>query len=444
MTACAVVVPGIMGCVMKLGNEIVWPGSVLNTFVTKYAKMDELLDPRTRPTDVIRSVFVFSQYATLLDDLERCGFHEQAQPPTLFVCAYDWRQANEKSAVTLADLLDKIDDLHGGQAEVYLIAHSMGGLVSRYYLESGKFSERPGFVRVKQLITLGTPHRGAPKALSAVLGMEREAFLDGAQVKRLASDTRYPSAYQLLPHKGEPFAWNADAARRYAPENVYAADWVKKLGLVQANLDAAMAFHAVLAAGKPPVPYFCFVGTQQATISLVQLLAAATQPLTPVEPEDSGDGTVPSWSAALPGVQGRQVGGKHGTLYKNGDLRQILGVLIGAPGVLAGEAERVEVAVRNLVAEPEESVHAVLSFPSRTEIIGELRIERPTLGPAGAVVSWAQVGPSLPITYRGLASERLGVVFDAPALRGAYRVAYYPEGAAEPAGSDELFVQSGT
>ncbi len=277
-----------------------------------------------------------------------------------------------------------------------------------------------------------------------VLGMEREAFLDGAQVKQLASDTRYPSAYQLLPRKGEPFAWNADAAKRFVPESVYDPAWVQKLGLVQANLDAAQSFHAVLAAGKPPVPYFCFVGTQQSTISLVRLLAAAAQPLLPVEPEDSGDGTVPSWSAALPGVQALQVGGKHGTLYKNGDLRQTLAVLLGAPGVLAGEALRVEVAVRNLVAEPEERVRAVLSFPSLTEIGGELRIERPTLDATGAVSAWTQVGQALPITYKGLASERLGVVFDAPAVRGAYRVAYYPQGEAEPAGSDELFVQSGS
>src|SRR3712207_7538424 len=52
---------------------------------------------------------------------------------------------------------------HHGDAEVSLVAHSMGGLISRYYLESGRFNDRPGFRAVRRLITMGTPHRGADR-----------------------------------------------------------------------------------------------------------------------------------------------------------------------------------------------------------------------------------------------------------------------------------------
>ena len=54
MTPCVVVVPGTLGSVMELNGEVVWPGSVLQAFITRYDKMDELLDPNTKPTDVIR------------------------------------------------------------------------------------------------------------------------------------------------------------------------------------------------------------------------------------------------------------------------------------------------------------------------------------------------------------------------------------------------------
>ena len=53
----------------------------------------------------------------------------------------------------------------------------MGGLVSRYYLESGRFLDRPAFRCIRRLIMLATPHRGAAISLPLVLGEERCLFL---------------------------------------------------------------------------------------------------------------------------------------------------------------------------------------------------------------------------------------------------------------------------
>jgi pimeloyl-ACP methyl ester carboxylesterase len=443
MTPCVVFVPGTIGSVMKLNDEVVWPGSVLNAFITRYDKMDKLLDPATRPTDIIRKVFVFAQYQDLFEDLERIGFREAGATPTLFACPYDWRGRNEDAAKTLADVLDKAAALHP-DAEVTLIGHSNGGLVSRYYLESGKFTARAGFSRVKRLITLGTPHLGATKALPVVLGMERQAFLAPDQVKLLADDPRYPAGYQLLPHEGQPFAWNADVNTRFAPVNIYDPAVANKLGLSLQNLAAAKAFQQALDATRSPVPYFCFVGTRQTTMSLCRInLAAASLESKVVrdESEDSGDGTVPTWSAGLHRTQALPVGGEHGTIYKNNELRRTLGTLLGKSGLLAPtRPDEVEVSLREKVIEPEKVMHASLAFLPRPALDGELRFARAVEDAQGT--TFTPVGAPMRVSYRGLAHEKLGVVFKSPSLRGAYRASFFIDGNANAAGMDEFFVQS--
>src|SRR5262252_3221560 len=125
----AILVPGIMGSQLELKGEVIWPGSILN-LIGSYKKMGELMDPNLEATDVIRSFSISEQYQGLIDDLGKCGFRETDQPPTLFVCPYDWRRDNALSANTLADLVDKAVAAHGGagQCEISLIAHRMGGL----------------------------------------------------------------------------------------------------------------------------------------------------------------------------------------------------------------------------------------------------------------------------------------------------------------------------
>lgn len=436
-TPCVAVVPGIMGSRLKLHGELIWPGTVLNAIVTRYDKLDALRDPAVVPDGLIEKVFVFAQYENLLEDLERLGF---VRGDTLLACAYDWRKSNQDSAGTLARILDDAATRHP-DAEITIIAHSMGGLVARYYLESGRFTG-PAFARVKRLISLGVPHFGAPKALGAVLGLEQMAFLQPDQVQTLAADPRYPSAYELLPHLGQPFAWNLDPAQLYQPIDVWNPAVARVLGLVPANMEAAQAFHRALDHGKAPVPYFCFVGTRQNTIALVHLNLSATSvenKVRRIEPEDSGDGTVPTWSAGLPRVQALPVGGEHGTIFKNRELKQTLGALLGKPGVLAPPDPRVvEVAIRDKVVAPGAVVHGSMAFTSRTALEGELRVERASADGQ----TWSPSGPALPVRYAGISAENIGFVFDAPDLRGAYRVRFFLKGSTQPAGEDHFFVQS--
>ncbi|MCL4557109.1 MAG: alpha/beta fold hydrolase [Deltaproteobacteria bacterium] len=84
----------------------------------------------------------------------------------------------------VADKVDEVD-ARTGEKEVYLIGHSMGGLVARYYGTSQR-----GRGRVKGLITIASPHRGTRIAALGIGKNAKEmvpgsAFLSGLDAKPL-------------------------------------------------------------------------------------------------------------------------------------------------------------------------------------------------------------------------------------------------------------------
>lgn len=76
----------------------------------------------------------------------------------LFTLPYNWRKSNVETAVLLKEKIDEVKVICGCD-KVDLVAHSMGGLVARQYIQSPEYDQD-----VDQLIFLGTPHLGAPKA----------------------------------------------------------------------------------------------------------------------------------------------------------------------------------------------------------------------------------------------------------------------------------------
>lgn len=446
MAHAAIVIPGIMGSVLELRGEVIWPGSPLDLYLP-YNKMSKLMDANLVATDLIRNVSISEQYQKLIDDLSKCNFREDDNPKTLYVCPYDWRKDNALAAQKLADLIDQVTQ--NGAAEISLIAHSMGGLISRYYLESGEFDGRPGFSSIRRLLTLGTPHRGSPLALSAAIGKEKRLFLNADQVQLLVNDSRYPALYQLLPPRSEPFAWNEDQKAEFGKVDVYDADIAKALGLSADNLQSAQAFHSKLDINRrpkfrgDPIRYFFFVGTRQTTISSVNVLqiGPGQYQVRKTELEDAGDGTVPIWSAGITGIQGQPVGGEHGTIYRNDVLRRTMATLLGAKGVLAAAPMQVEVALRERVVHPADIVHAALTFGAGVDkLAGKLVIQLAEVDAAGTA-KYSKPVSLYPISYSGLNAEKLNVIFSAPGYPGIYRVAYIPDGYQDPAGSDELIVQ---
>lgn len=76
----------------------------------------------------------------------------------LFTFPYNWRKSNIETAVLLKQKIDEVKVICACD-KVDLVAHSMGGLVARQYIQSDAYEQD-----VDQLIFLGTPHLGAPKA----------------------------------------------------------------------------------------------------------------------------------------------------------------------------------------------------------------------------------------------------------------------------------------
>ncbi|MFJ7334376.1 esterase/lipase family protein [Streptomyces sp. NPDC101116] len=81
---------------------------------------------------------------------------------------YDFRLGVADAARTLdAQLRQRLEhhwpDERDREARVVIVAHSMGGLVARYWV-----AELGGAPWCRGIITLGTPHRGAPKALAVL------------------------------------------------------------------------------------------------------------------------------------------------------------------------------------------------------------------------------------------------------------------------------------
>lgn len=444
MTEAVILVPGIMGSVLKDGNEVIWPGSPLE-LVFPYSHMKELLSPSLVATDVIRNVSISSQYADLIESLEACGFNENIPIPTLRVFPYDWRKDNALAAKGLADCIDQMAAQLEGDSEINLVAHSMGGLVSRCYLESGDYNARPGFLHVKRLITVGTPHRGSPIALSAALGQEKRLFLNAEQVQAVANNLNFPSLYQLLPPRGEPFAWDRTLAARFNPVDVFDSAVAAQLELVSENLDSATQFHAKLNLNRRPqhVRYFFFAGTRQTTTSSVQVTLSpnGTARMAKIEREDSGDGTVPIWSGSQSGIQMEPVGGEHGELYKNGNLKRILGALLGQPGVMLAAGTVPEVTVRHKVVNPLDAVQATIDFPQgTTEIRGSINLRR-VVSTDGVEHSDAPVSSTYPVTYTGPQIDHLAILIDAPQYAGVYELSYVSSESGAGIAKTELFVQ---
>lgn len=112
----------------------------------------------------------------------------------LYHFPYDWRRDNRSSAKILKKLLDKRlkrwRESSGHQnAKVILLAHSMGGLVSRYYLEV-----LGGWKDCKALFTFGTPYRGSLNAVDYLANGYKKAFINLTEVMRSMN-----SVYQLMP-----------------------------------------------------------------------------------------------------------------------------------------------------------------------------------------------------------------------------------------------------
>jgi len=214
----------------------------------------------------------------------------------VFEFPYDWRLPIEVNADVLRESIERWSAGNPNQ-QFTLVAHSMGGLVSRSYL-SRHLAE--GEKRVKRLITLGTPHLGATSAIDNLFnGNQMMAVVDKLNQMNGMRDVvlSMPSIYQLLP--APPEALPAGVANP-ADWDLYDAKAWDVPGLRQENLDMAKAFYLGLAGSDPQVPITQIAGCNINTATTASIQAVSGSMKLSLasfeEGKQSGDGTVPGWS----------------------------------------------------------------------------------------------------------------------------------------------------
>ncbi len=232
-----IVVPGLFGSKLRdRGNgEKVWPGSTLDIVFGNYEVLALEIDPDTLlPKPSSLEAYAITEgalgrdfYGEIIKTLSRYGGYTRGEPgvpvntkgPRYYLFPYDWRQDNVQTARELDQLIEQIRrDYNDPALKVDIIAHSMGGLVVRYYLRYGTADvldsndfpvNHHGAKRIRRFIMLGTPNLGSVSSLHSLL-KGYQVGLGSIPTEVLAT---MPSIYQLFPHpivdwiitaKGEP------------------------------------------------------------------------------------------------------------------------------------------------------------------------------------------------------------------------------------------------
>jgi len=117
--------------------------------------------------------------------------------PVVFCCGYDFRQDNAVSARRLSTIVDEAQAACNGEKAI-IIAHSMGGLVSRHYCKN-----LGGEAKVRALFLIASPTHGAPKAYFILRKGDDDKAIRAVLFQRQDTNRRFsrvvPSGYQLLP-----------------------------------------------------------------------------------------------------------------------------------------------------------------------------------------------------------------------------------------------------
>jgi hypothetical protein len=210
-----VVLPGIMGSVLTKNGKTVWGYSgklAGTTLLTRGAMLreelslqddspddenldDGILAERLMPDlHLLPGVWKIDGYSKL------CSFIKERFEVTdglnFFEFPYDWRRDNRFAANKLARLADdwlrKWKDHGNVNGKLILITHSMGGLVSRYFLEV-----LGGWKDTRALFSFGTPYRGSLNALDGLANGIRKGPFGLINLTEMVRT--FTSLYQLLP-----------------------------------------------------------------------------------------------------------------------------------------------------------------------------------------------------------------------------------------------------
>ncbi|TNJ54097.1 hypothetical protein FE784_40100 [Paenibacillus hemerocallicola] len=189
------VIPGIMGSTLQKHSLNVWPRILqpqMRKFYNEHLTLNEENDGEFyRPISILDFT-----YKSLLEFL-------RAKPFKVTPVPYDWRKNILEQKKTIDDYID--DDCDN----IIFIAHSMGGIITKLYLNQIKHENPITYNKVSKVITLGTPWHGAMDAYKTInfgksIPERYKRFITGVVInKETTKDVcpTFPSVYQLLPSK---------------------------------------------------------------------------------------------------------------------------------------------------------------------------------------------------------------------------------------------------
>lgn len=332
-----VMVPGYMGSVLRSRKtgEAVWLNALdllLRRRFNLSQALDAFFDQMRYPNDDLEPVgivdqivfapplFKQEQYGRLLDWLRRQGY---AIDPTAgsrsaglaaYTFPYDWRQDNRISARQLGYAIQGWQERHPG-AQAWIIAHSNGGIVSRWYIEKEGGAEHVG-----RLFLMGSPWDGAPKSVQVMMqGLDHFLVRLFDLVYDIPEKTRdlirsYPSFYQLIPSH---FSFLRDEADQDVSPFTDLR-WLDTERQRQMLLDGRR-FNQELG-NTLSVDTLCFFGVKQPTAvsGIVHIEPGGQWSQIDWDRSEAGDATLPMRSAVNPNAHEKlpyAVG--HGDIYVN-------------------------------------------------------------------------------------------------------------------------------
>ena len=266
----------------------------------------------TRQIVVVPGVIKLEAYSKLVQFLkESLGYQSGVD---MLEFPYDWRRDNRHSARRLEQAI-AVWKQHvlGKQAKVTIIAHSMGCLLSRYYVEC-----LGGAEHVDRMILMGGPHAGSLSAAEAILrGLRLFPFgLFSRGIHQILLN--YPSSYQLV--ATQPVI--ADAAGRYI--RLHDDDrWIPEQ--YRHLLHDAVRFHDELGV-RSSVPTLCVFGYGIDTPTRLRVESSDSKWWEGVQflYEKTGDNKVLQTSAFLEGTEIHPVHQYHGALWTDNDVKMRL------------------------------------------------------------------------------------------------------------------------
>ena len=225
----------------KVTHKEIWPGGIANLLFGNFPGLALRLEPDSliplmdnlEAYSLVNRIAGRDYYGGIINTLKDAGGYLPTQPGTpssgisrrIYIYVYDWRQDITNSAIQLGEFIEKIKtDYDDPTLKVDIVSHSMGALITRYYLRYGKqdvlgsdefIVSGEGSRHVRKVVMLGSPNYGSIKGLQNIM-FGYDIGFNTIPIEVLGT---MPSAYQIMPHPDRD--WMVDIHGKRSDRDLY-------------------------------------------------------------------------------------------------------------------------------------------------------------------------------------------------------------------------------